>query len=664
MNKLAAPKPSRTVRLIHALPLLLLPVAASALPLNLGEVKGTFDTTLSVGGLYRLENPDPQYYGTSNGGLQNSVNADDGNLNYKRGIASEVFKGTHTLELKYRNFGALASGYYFYDAENKDHDRARTPLSDAAKDRVGSNADFLDLYVRGKFDLAGHNLDVRFGRQVLNLGESTFIPNGINVVNSVDAAKLRVPGAELREVLLPVNMLKSSFNVSDKVTVEAFWLLEFRRTEIDPAGTYFSTNDFATRGGSNVYLGFGALSDRTPHGAVPRDLDHEGNNYSQFGADMHISVPALGNTDFGFYFANYHSRLPVISARTPTSPVNVAQVQATASALASAQLAPAMIANGVPAGTVATVLPQLLGAAFLGMPVSSLPAGLAPYAAFYPGAVTIANGASQLGLLNAAATGRYFVEYPENIKMLGVSFNTSLGNSGIAMQGEVSYKHGVPLQIDDVELLFATLSALSGKFGQSNNANQIGNYLGQYGTEISGYRRENVWTAQTTLTRTFGHFLGASQSTLIAEVGGIYVPGLPSKDELRFDGAATFTSGSQLAMNNTTSPGSTPLPATPYSAFADPFSWGYQVVGRLEYTNVFAGVNINPAIAFVHDVKGNTPLPLGNFVSGRKSINLVAEFTWQNAWSLEVRYVNFFGAGRYNLLNDRDYVASTLKFSF
>jgi len=664
MNKLAAPKPSRTVRLIHALPLLLLPVAASALPLNLGEVKGTFDTTLSVGGLYRLENPDPQYYGTSNGGLQNSVNADDGNLNYKRGIASEVFKGTHTLELKYRNFGALASGYYFYDAENKDHDRARTPLSDAAKDRVGSNADFLDLYVRGKFDLAGHNLDVRFGRQVLNLGESTFIPNGINVVNSVDAAKLRVPGAELREVLLPVNMLKSSFNVSDKVTVEAFWLLEFRRTEIDPAGTYFSTNDFATRGGSNVYLGFGALSDRTPLGAVPRDLDHEGNNYSQFGADMHISVPALGNTDFGFYFANYHSRLPVISARTPTSPVNVAQVQATASALASAQLAPAMIANGVPAGTVATVLPQLLGAAFLGMPVSSLPAGLAPYAAFYPGAVTIANGASQLGLLNAAATGRYFVEYPENIKMLGVSFNTSLGNSGIAMQGEVSYKHGVPLQIDDVELLFATLSALSGKFGQSNNANQIGNYLGQYGTEISGYRRENVWTAQTTLTRTFGHFLGASQSTLIAEVGGIYVPGLPSKDELRFDGAATFTSGSQLAMNNTTSPGSTPLPATPYSAFADPFSWGYQVVGRLEYTNVFAGVNINPAIAFVHDVKGNTPLPLGNFVSGRKSINLVAEFTWQNAWSLEVRYVNFFGAGRYNLLNDRDYVASTLKFSF
>ena len=654
----------RTFRLLYPVSLLGLAVPLHAIVFNDGDFKVTFDTTLSAGGIYRLADPDPQFYGTSNGGQQNSVNADDGNLNYRKGWASRIFKGTHTLELKYHDFGALASGYYFYDVENEKGTRDRTPLTSAALDRVGKNQDFLDLYVRGKFDIANHALDLRFGRQVLNLGESTFIPNGINVVNSVDAAKLRVPGAELREVLLPVNMLKASVGLSDNVTLEAFWLLEFRRTEIDPAGSYFSTNDFATRGGSNVYLGFGALSDRTPLGAVPRDYDREGGNYNQYGADLHIAVPALGHTDFGFYFANYHSRLPVISARTPTGPISIAQVQATASALASANLAPAMIANGVPPATVAAVLPQLLGAAFLGMPVASLPAGLAPYAPFYPSAITIANGAAQLGLLNTAATGRYFIEYPEDIKMLGVSFNTSLGNTGIAMQGEVSYKHGVPLQIDDVELLFATLSALSTKFGQANGANQLGDYIGQYNTEISGYRRKDVWTAQTTLTKTFGPLLGANQSTLITEVGGVYVAGMPSKDLLRFDGMGTFTSGSQTAMNNTTSAGSTPLLATPYSAFADPFSWGYQVVGRLEYNNVFAGVNVTPSIAFVHDVKGNTPLPLGNFITGRKSINLVTEFSWQNSWSLEVRYVNYFGAGRYNLLSDRDYVSSTLKYSF
>jgi len=632
----------RFVLLLFAVLILTTAVPLRALVFDTGDLKGTFDTTFSVGGIYRLENPDPQYYGLANGGQQYSVNADDGNLNYRRGWASQIFTGTHTVELKWRNFGALASGYYFYDTENKDHARARTPLSDAAQERVGAGGEFLDLYVRGKFEVANHPLDLRFGRQVLNLGESTFIPNGINVVNSVDAAKLRVPGAELRQVLLPVNMLKASVGLSENVTLEAFWLLEFRRTEIDPAGSYFSTNDFATRGGSNVYLGFGSLSDQTPLGAVPRGGDREGGNYNQYGADLHIAAPGLGNTDFGFYFANYHSRLPVISSRTATGPVTAAAVSSTLTGL--------LIQNGVPAANAPATAQGLLTLA------ATSPSSLtASQRALITGAQTVA-------LLNTAATSRYFIEYPEDIRMLGVSFNTSIGNTGIAWQGEVSYKHGVPLQIDDVELLFATLSTLSPTYGAPNN--QLGSYLGQYNTEISGYRRKDVWTTQTTLTKTFGPTLGASQFILVGEAGGLYVPNLPSKDVLRFDGMGTFTSGSQTAMNNTASPGSTPFPATPLSAFADPFSWGYQIVGRLEYSNVFTGINLNPSIAFVHDVQGNTPLPLGNFVAGRKSINIVTEFSWHNSWSLELRYVNFFGARKYNLLNDRDYVASTLKYSF
>ena len=30
----------------------------------------------------------------------------------------------------------------------------------------------------------------------------------------------------------------------------------------------------------------------------------------------------------------------------------------------------------------------------------------------------------------------------------------------------------------------------------------------------------------------------------------------------------------------------------------------------------------------------------------------------------DVSYTDFFGAGRYNLINDRDFVAANLKFSF
>src|SRR4051812_12380134 len=134
---------------------------------------------------------------------------------------------------------------------------------------------------------------------------------------------------------------------------------------------------------------------------------------------------------------------------------------------------------------------------------------------------------------------------------------------------------------------------------------------------------------------------------------------------LRFDGPGTFVGGNLAYMTNSGNNASGILPLSePASAFADDFSWGYQLVGRLDYNNVFHGINISPLVVFSHDVTGNTPLPMGNFVHGRKTITIGAEFTFQNAWALDLRYVNFFGAGRYNLLGDRDYVSCNLKYSF
>ncbi|MBK8859098.1 MAG: DUF1302 domain-containing protein [Opitutaceae bacterium] len=623
-----------------------------------GDLTGNFDTTVSAGTLYRLSSADRDYYGTANGGLQNSVNADDGNLNYDSGIVSTLFKASHDLQLKWNNVGIFARGYYFWDTVA--NDTMRTILSEQAEKRVVKGAELLDLYIATGFDLGAVPVDLRFGRQVLSLGESTFIPNGINVVNPVDLSKLRVPGAELKEAFLPVNMLKASIGLTENITIEPYWLLEFRRNELEPAGSYFSTNDFASRGGSTVWLGFGGISDLTGAsgtglGGIQRDLDREGDNYSQYG--LSARVLAGDGTEFGFYYANYHSRSPVISARTPTGPISSAYVQGVAGNLANAQLAPAMIGAGIPAGTVAVVLPGLIGSALTSVPVGSLAPSLAPYAAFYPAAQSIASGARTLGFLSAAQTGRYFIEYPTDIQMVGASFNTDLGSTGISWQGEISLKNDVPLQVDDVELLFAALSTLNPAYGASN---QIGNYLGQYNKEVPGYRRHDVWTAQTTMTKVFGPQLGASQLTMVAEVGGVWAD-LPDKSVLRYDGPATFTSGSAAYM---LSSGNGALPATPESAFADSNSYGYQILARLDYNNAFAGVNFSPSIAFVHDVSGTTPLPLGNYIEGRKSITIGAEFTYQNSWVLELRYVNFSGAGKYNLLSDRDYVATTIKYSF
>jgi len=299
---------------------------ARAFVFEVGEFKGSFDTTLSVGGLYRLNNPDPQLYGitsSSNGvlGLQRSVNADDGNLNYRQGMSSFLVKANAELQVDYKNAGMFVRGYVFNDFVNSNGTRERTPLSDEAKELVAEGGELLDAYVYYKFDMGDMPGNIRVGKQVLSWGESTFIPNGINSINPIDVAKLRLPGSELKEALLPVNMVSASLSLTDKLTMEAFYLLDWERTRVDPPGTYFSTNDFVAKGGKKVYIGFGAVADTSPIGGIPRGSDGEPESSDQYGVNFRYLAEGLNNTEFGLYYMNYHSRLPTISAQTPTTPI-------------------------------------------------------------------------------------------------------------------------------------------------------------------------------------------------------------------------------------------------------------------------------------------------------------------------------------------------------
>ena len=647
---------------LHWQPLVSLALLAGLAPLarafvfEAGDVKGSFDTTLSVGGLYRINDPSPQYFSITAGGLQRSSNADDGDLNYKQGMASFLVKASHDLLIHTDNAGLFVRGFYFNDFVNSNGGRARTPLNDEARKLVAEGAELLDAYVYYKASPGGLPASLRLGRQVLSWGESTFIPNGINSINPIDVAKLRTPGSELKEALRPINMVSAALTLTESLNLEAFYLLDWERTRVDPPGTYFSTNDFVAKGGKKVYLGFGAIADSSGLGAILRGTDREPGKSGQYGVNLRWLAHGLKDTEFGVYYMNYHSRLPVISAQTPTVPVNGAAAASSAGAILGANTAfTTSLATALgSAAAVPGALSTLIGATLTGIPASALPAALQP---FYATVAGVTSQLAQREFLIAASTGQYLIEFPEDIHLWGASFNTSL--SGIALQGELSYRNNQPLQIDDVELLFAALSPLSSRYGANNQVGTFG-----LNTYIPGFRRASVLTGQMTATWTGRGILGSTQTTLVAEAGFVRAD-LPSKSSLRFDGTGTFVGGDINYMTNSGSntSGIQPL-SEPAAAFADDFSWGYQVVGRLDYNNVFAGINVSPLLVFSHDVGGNTPLPLGNFIHGRKSITIGAEFTFQNAWAVDLRYVNFFGAGRYNLLGDRDYVSCNLKYSF
>ena len=100
----------------------------------------------------------------------------------------------------------------------------------------------------------------------------------------------------------------------------------------------------------------------------------------------------------------------------------------------------------------------------------------------------------------------YFIEYPEDIRLYGVSFNTQLGTSGWALQGEYSFRDDAPLQVDENELLAA---ALHFDLAGAPFASQLGAF--GFGVVVPGFIERNISQVQMTATRVLSNIFKAEQ---------------------------------------------------------------------------------------------------------------------------------------------------------
>src|SRR5688572_23475738 len=294
-----------------------------------GTLTGSWDTTITYGQAWRIESRDCRLIAIANGGCGRSPNIDDGNLNYGTDMYSRAMKALTELSLNYRGVGAFVRASALYD--DAAGNTQRTELSDRSEDLVKSYTRLLDAFVYAKFDLGSMGAELRLGRQAVSWGESTFIQNGINVINHFDVSALRVPGSELKEAFLPQEMVNFSMQLSDNFSAQAIYLLDWNATVPEPVGSYFSNNDFAAVGGSRVILGFGSFSDQgvdfTPLGGpnianfqnVLRLETRKPDDEGQYGINLKYYAPNFNNgTEFGLFFLKYHSRLPLISGQTGT----------------------------------------------------------------------------------------------------------------------------------------------------------------------------------------------------------------------------------------------------------------------------------------------------------------------------------------------------------
>ncbi|WP_100657356.1 DUF1302 domain-containing protein [Alteromonas flava] len=595
-----------------------------------------------------------------------STNGDLGNLAFDQGDAfSTQVVGLHELDIRNGDFGFFARGFYFYDFELLNGSRSwenkitgkEVDLCDdpEARNELCADIRLLDAFAYADLWVGDMPLSLRIGDQVVSWGESTFIQHGINTTNPVDVPRARAPGAELKEVFIPVGMIFASLGVTENLSLSAYYQYEWEKSLLPVAGSYFATNDFAGEGGqeNNIQLGFtgnpdidldhlltemNRLSDALKAGASPADVSgallaystkvgvrgwsdnahDDADDQGQYGIKIGYFAEELNGTEFGLYHINYHSQRPLI--------------------------------NGI-----ASDFTQ---------------AGIGRDLAFLATAEEI--NRFNITELNTFAEARFV--YPEDIKLYGFSFNTNVGTTALA--GEIAYRQDEPLQMDDVELLYAAMPEQLAAAGLRPDLAGISQYSNTGRTVVPGGVVDGVLfsdtiQAQMTASHVFGPVLGTDNFILLGEVGVVNIQDFPDPNVIRLETPGTARTPS---LEPTTFPdgsvnnreglhiGLSDGPET--NDFATSTAWGYRLLAVADHNNVFSGVNLRTRVTFSHDVNGTTPNPLFLFTEDVKSANVSFTFDYLSRWSFTAAYNAFWdGSGTANPLSDRDFVSFNIKYA-
>lgn len=448
---------------------------------------------------------------------QASVNLDDGNLNYNKwDITQAPLKISNDLKIEWGNFGIFARGIGIYDYVNYDfeeyHPNRVTPENAATtgvrddpqtsnryfsqvhgpgavvrNDRDQRSAeqaalryDILDLNFFGEVDLPGlNNVLFRVGKQTVNWGQSTVaVVNSVNQAQPVNANSLfRLGFGLLEELFVPVGMFRLSTQTLGGIDVEAYYQYEWEPIEIPTPGTFMSFIDVGTDNlvdhvnvtfsghedpeGASTFLD-NPLTLITPTTPTAELLPaNKARDSGQYGVALKKYFYDLNNgTEFGLYFMNYHSKLPYASvfaanascARREGNDLGI-DAHNTLTLLQACDNLPVSRPEAQPAllAQLTTLALQNPGILVNDIGLDSLlsaPAALASLLVYNPNqpySDTLALDSLKLQL-----------EYPEDLKMFGFSFNTTFGE--YSFQGEISHRPKLPLQVALVDLVFAGLA--------------------------------------------------------------------------------------------------------------------------------------------------------------------------------------------------------------
>ncbi|WP_404415315.1 DUF1302 domain-containing protein [Marinospirillum sp.] len=643
---------------------------AHAANFEMGDFRLQVDSKISVGSSWRAEERNDDYISkgtlgaqgksspangsmapvsSSNPSYQGSQtnNTDDGNMNFDQGDAiSQVVTGSHELSLKHdqwRNMGANLSFRYWYDhalneqsGSPNNADMVDDWEDTTAYDDAQSGVELMNAYVWGEFDVANRPAQLVFGRHVLNWGESTFIQGGQNAANPVDVPALRRPGAAIRDALLPVNMLSGSLALDEmgNLTLEGYYQLEWERTRADACGTFFSNNDFGAEGCGPVYFNASETEQNLANAQFQmgtslgpatayseRAPDKEPDGTGQYGIAFKWYAEQLNGTEFGAYFQNVHSRLPLAGGILPD--VNF-------STNGSTQFAHYSDPDNQPT-QYQVEFPE--DQKIFGLSYSTLlPSGTA-----WSGEFT------------------YRPDTPIQINAFDVLARGISANLGINSEAEA-------LQILGSGDAFAqnAKSAAASYLYLPSGVQDIGT------GEQKGYREFDVYQFQSTFIHDINRVLAADNLRLIGEVGFTYVNDLPDTSEMRFGRSSTYG----IMGDSTDNPSD--INPTDFNAdvvhadngYVTELSWGYRLLAQLEYNNALVGgLKLKPSLSWSHDVSGYGPEPGSQFYEGRMIMGTALGAEYMNTFFGNLSYTSYFDTDYWDL-DDRDFVSLSVGMNY
>ena len=247
---------------------------------------------------------------------------DEGTYSFDRGdmVAQRLDWLTELDVVWQKRFGGRVSAQFWYDAAYGDYGRSN-PLyagiasyennryTDYTRDLYrGPDAELLDAFVFGRFDLGTVPLTVKLGRLAQYWGESLFVNGNLNSIayaqNPLDLQKgFATPGAEAKELFRPLAQVSAQAALTDELTLMAQYYFEWESFRYPEGGTFLGPVDFAFRGPQRQFLG--------PLGFAANGGDLAPDNHGDWGIGARWSPEWLDGT-LGSYYRNYSDKLPQV----------------------------------------------------------------------------------------------------------------------------------------------------------------------------------------------------------------------------------------------------------------------------------------------------------------------------------------------------------------